>query len=274
MDFHAIDEGDGLFGANYPEGTAPTGFARFGFDIVADPRLGRNLSFWNGSGEVDFGPATGGEIVDLYKASPFGAPVDIVTMNGENSDVPGFELTPSLHPGYHEHTVAAVWGSEVRAPDDQPSPGLYLYTLRLTLQDEVFPLPNGFVEIIPGEQTSPVFHVMLITPGLEDDSVYEYGDIIYQFQYDEFGELIYDDAGNPLLLLDEFGNPIPELDDEGNPLRELIVHSPRFDAAVSWVHNNLGPAVPEPSGFALGAVALAAVVGFRLRSRWTRTVRK
>jgi hypothetical protein len=94
--------------------------------------------------------------------------------------------------------------------------------------------------------------------------VYEYGDIIYEYQYDEYGDYLYDDEGNPLLLLDLFGNPVPQLDEFGNPLREVFTRSPTFEAALAWVGSNLQP-VPEPGAMISVAIALLSSCCLRLR---------
>ena len=269
FDFNDPFEGEGLFGANYPMGTAPSGYGKLGFNVAVDPRLGRNLSYWDGSGTPSFGPVPSGEILDLYKNNPLGAPLpgNLVTLAGETSGKPGFTVTPTaggLHPGFHEHTVAALWGSATRDPSDAPAEGYYLYSRTLTITDEVIDR-GGFVDFIPGTQTSPIFHTLLHydpTPTV----IFEEGAFVYQYQFNEDGsDYLYDDEGNPLLLLDEFGNPVPELDEFGNPQREIIERYPTREAAVSWVNNNLGVAVPEPASWTLLALAMSAPLLVRRR---------
>lgn len=250
-------------GANYPAGTMPSGYGKLGFNVVVDPRLGRNLSYWDGTGTPSFGPVPSGEILDLYKTNPFGPPLpgNLVTLAGEATGKPGFRVTPEpggLFPNFHEHTAAALWGSATYDPDDAPAEGFYLYSRTLTITDEVIET-GGFPIVIPGTQTSPVFHTLLYydpTPTV----MYEEGDFIYQFQFNEDGsDYLYDDKGNPLLLLDEFGNPVPELDEFGNPLREIIERYPIREAAFAWVNANLQP-VPEPSAGILAAVSFVVLL--------------
>jgi hypothetical protein len=270
-DFNSIFEGDGLFGANYPAGTSVVGYGVLAFNVVVDPRLGRNLSYWDGNGTPSFGPVPSDEILDLYFTNPLGPPVpsDLVTLSGEPTGMPGFDITQGpqgerLFPGFHEHTGASLWGSATRDPDDMPSEGWYLYSRVLTVTDDVIDLENGFVDIIFGTQTSPVFHTLLYydpTP----DVIYEYGDILYQYQPDEYGDIQYDDEGNPLLLIGDDGNPVPQLDDEGNPLREVFVRYPALEAAQAWVNTNLQP-VPEPATAASLLVA-AGITALRIRRK-------
>src|SRR5690606_1619016 len=109
--------------------------------------------------------------------------------------------------------AAALWGSATYDPNDMPAEGYYLYSRTLTVTNDVIET-GGFPVVIPGMQTSPVFHTLLYYHP-SATLVYEYGDIIYEYQYDEYGDYLYDDEGNPLLLLDEFGNPVPQLDEFG-----------------------------------------------------------
>lgn len=118
-----------MFGADYPEGTLAAGFGKLAFNVVVDPRLGRNLSYWDGNGMPSFGAVPGGEILDLYKTNPLGPPANVVTLAGEPTGAPGFQITaPNLHPGFHEHTAASLWGSAARLADDAPTPG-FTFTL-------------------------------------------------------------------------------------------------------------------------------------------------
>lgn len=254
-------------GATYPAGTMPSGYGDLGFNVVVDPRLGRNLSYWDGSGAPSFGAVPGGEILDLYKTNLFGPPLpgNLVTLAGEATGRPGFTVTPpggGLHPNFHEHTAAALWGSATYAPDDAPAEGYYLYSRTLTVTDDVLDF-GDHIEFVSGTQTSPVFHTLLVYHP-SATLVYEDGDFIYQYQLNEDGsDYLYDDEGNPLLLLDEFGNPVPELDELGNPLREIITRNPSFEAAVAWVDANLQP-VPEPTTMTSVVVA-AGMIGILRR---------
>lgn len=267
FDFNSPWEGDGMFGASYPAGTAPSGYGELGFNVVVDPRLGLNLAYWNGTGTPSFGPVPSGETLDLYYPNPFGGPLsgNLVTLAGEPIGKPGFNITQGngLHPGFHEHTAAVLWGSATHDPADMPAEGYYLYSRTLTVTNDVIET-GGFPMIIPGTQTSPVFHTLL-SYHPSAPVIYEYGDIIYEYQYDEYGDILYDDEENPLLLLDAFGQPVPQLDDLGNPLREVFTRFPAHEAAVDWVNNNLGAPVPEPSSLVLVGVCAIASCPLRVR---------
>jgi len=267
------------YGAAFPAGTLPPYGGSLKFNVVVDPRLGRNLSYWNGVGTPTFGPVPSGEIVDIYRPVTFGTPPS-VTLDGSANAPAGFEISSNIGPGsFHAHTGHVLWGDASRtAPSvDAPAEGFYLFSLNMEIANG-FVMPNfpDFAGAAFGlNSTSPTFHVLLAW-GFDDGSdQYYLGDIIYQYQYDEFGELLFDDEGNPLLLLDEFGNPVSELDEFGNPLRDTLGYAgfqfaPEMQAAVDWVHANLQP-VPEPGTLALGSLGLLALVvsGRRLRRRTT-----
>lgn len=267
VDFNSPLESFGT-GANYPAGTLPSGYGSLGFDVVVDPRLGRNLSYWNGVGTPSFGPVPNGEVLDLYKVNPLGPPLpgNLVTLRGEANGKSGFTITPQgggLHPNFHEHTAAALWGNATYDADDVPTEGFYLYSRTLTITNEVLDF-GDHIDFVAGTQTSPVFHTLLSydpTPTV----IYEQGDFIYQYQLNEDGsDYLYDEEGDPLLLLDEFGNPVPELDEYGHPRREIIERYPALEAAVNWVNANLQP-VPEPGSMSLIVIGVILACGLRRR---------
>jgi hypothetical protein len=267
---------DDLFGADYPAGTLPVGSGSLSFNVVADPRLGRNLSYWNGIGSPTFGPVPGGETLDITIASPLGVP-PTVTLAGESTGKPGFTITNSLFPGFHEHTGSYLWGSSARdgTPDDYATPGFYLYSLQMEVKNGLA-FPDNVHAHFVGDSISPTFHILMAVGFNKGGEEPIYGDIIYQYQYDEFGNALLDAQGNPLLLLDALGHPVPELDEFGNPLREIIgtgpfVYAPEMQQAMDWVHANLAP-IPEPGCLSLLGLG-AALMSFMKRSRTSSITR-
>jgi len=257
------------FGAEYPPGTLPPQNGTLSFNAIADPRLGRNLSYWNGVGEPFFGPVPGGEVLDIFQPATFGDPLSI-TLSGANEDVDGFQLSKTgVNPGsFHTHTGHVLWGSEARDVNagDEPAPGFYLFSLNMEIEN-AFLMPNwpnfDGAQTIP-RSISPTFHVILAHGFENGEDEYFYGDPVFEYLFDENGELVLDENGEPI--------EIPLLDEDGNQVFEILgvggfILAPEMQKAVDWTHANLGPAVPEPSAFALTAVLMASMAGLYLRGR-------
>lgn len=262
----AFSEG---YGAEYPLGTAPPLHGTLSFNVVADPRLGRNLSYWDGIGAPVFGAVPSGEILDLTlpNLSP-GNPPSVVTLAGEATGMPGFTITTGISEGFHEHTGAFLWGSSARAdtPEDLVTPGIYLYTLQLEIENGLVFADDSFFGV--GDQVSPDLHILLAVGFEKGTAELIYGDIVYLYQYDDEGNLLFDENGDPLYLLDEFGNRVPELDDNGEPYREVLGYgdfhfAPEMQRAADYVHANL--VVPEPGSASLLLVGLAGLATRRRR---------
>jgi surface-anchored protein len=265
------------YGAKYPIGTLPPRGGRLKFNVVADPRLGRNLSYWDGTGAPSFGPVPDGEIVDIYMPAFAGTPASI-TLDGSNSSFPGFELTSSsLYPGsFHTHTGHILWGDSSRtvSTSDEPTSGFYLFSLNMEIDGGwLFPNYPEFTGLITGiNQVSPTFHVILALGFANGEDEYLYGDPLLEprghFLMDEEGNFLEDEFGDWIWVaeLDEFGNEIfdPVLDEFGNPVFDIIgvgefLLAPEMQAAVNWVNANLAT-VPEPSCCLLASLSMAAVL--------------
>jgi hypothetical protein len=267
------DYGDS--GADFPTGTQPPRNGRLKFNVVSDPRLGRNLSYWDGAGAPSFGPVPDGEILDIFKPVFAGTP-ESVTLNGSDESLSGFELTSNpLFPGnFHTHTGHVLWGDASRSTDPShlPTAGFYLFSLNMEIDNgAVIPnYPNLSTTVSGIDAVSPTFHVIL-TYGFQNG----YDEFIYGDQeLQERGEYVYDDGLDDYIWVPELdgeGNPIldPVFDEFGNPVLEVIgvggfILGPEMQQAADWVHANLAQ-VPEP-GAAVGLVVML-VSGSWLRVR-------
>lgn len=111
-----------------PPGVAPlSGSTALSFDILLDPNLGRNLSFWDGVGPVSFGAAPDSEVLTVSKQI---GPMTFLTAtaDGGASGVPGFDVDATDPGGYlHKHLDFLLLGD--LANSDIPTDGIYLLTL-------------------------------------------------------------------------------------------------------------------------------------------------
>ncbi|MDJ0852294.1 MAG: choice-of-anchor M domain-containing protein, partial [Myxococcota bacterium] len=110
--------------------------------FLSDPMLGRNLSFWDGLGDVDFGPVPDDEVfVGLIPAGFL--EFELTVADGADADVGG-SLVATTDPGgrLHDHVSFFLYGDDtpVETPGeraaDLATPGVYLISLGVAVVDE------------------------------------------------------------------------------------------------------------------------------------------
>lgn len=248
---------------SYPAGTSvPLAFGSLSYNVVVDPRLGRNLSYWDGTGAPNFGPVPAGEVLRIEL--PSGA----VTLDGSATAQPGTEIKSSLTSyNLHVHWIQKLYANdpfETYDPSDTVTEGFYLFSVNAQVD-----APTSF-----GTLTSEPLYI-LMAHGFEKYA-YEivYGDQLQEPRWlrDEHGDPLMDDDYNWIPELDSEGNVIYDLvfDEFGNPVLDILAEiehiAPEMQLARDWVQNNLVAPVPEPASATLIGAAALAMTG-RLRRR-------
>lgn len=99
-------------------------FGSLSYNVVVDPYLGRNLSYWDGTGTPNFGPVPAGEVLRIELSS------GTVTLDGSATALSGHTIESSLAKfNFHHHWVQRLWGSESNDPGDMPTEGFYLFSV-------------------------------------------------------------------------------------------------------------------------------------------------
>lgn len=113
---------------NPPGVSALPGNTDIRFDILSDPTLGRNLSFWDGIGPVSFTSVPNFETLTVSRTV---GPMTFLTAvaDGSASDVGGFAVDTTSSTGFlHKHIDFYALGGV--GQDEAPTAGIYLLTLR------------------------------------------------------------------------------------------------------------------------------------------------
>ncbi len=126
--------------AGLPPGlSALPGDTALGFNILSVPELGRNMSYWDGIGDVAFGALPDGELLKLV-----GLDLSEAIVDGSNSNVPGFAIGTTSGSGFlHEHLELLLLGDA--GESDVASAGVYLLALEATMSGFENSLPFYFV---------------------------------------------------------------------------------------------------------------------------------
>jgi hypothetical protein len=97
------------------------------FNVRTVPELGRNLSYWDGVGDVVFGALPSNELLNLV-----GLDLSVASVDGSNSDVPGFTIATTSASGFlHQHVELFLLGDA--AESDTASSGVYLLSLEASV---------------------------------------------------------------------------------------------------------------------------------------------
>jgi hypothetical protein len=116
-----------------PGGAILPGGAAVGFNVLSPPLLRRNLSYWNGVGEVTFGPVPASEVLQCRKSLDASG---VITIHGSDAFVPGYMIAIASGGGYvHRHFAFNLYGnaSTQDTGADAPTPGIYLLSLEATV---------------------------------------------------------------------------------------------------------------------------------------------
>jgi hypothetical protein len=123
----------------------PAGFSTLpgdtalGFNVLSVPELGRNLSYWDGTGDVVFGALPNSELLKLV-----GLDLSEAIVDGSNGDVPGFAIGTTSASGFlHQHVEFFLLGDA--AESDVASTGVYLLALEAAVAGFENSLPFYFV---------------------------------------------------------------------------------------------------------------------------------
>jgi len=123
-----------------------------GFNIVPASFTGRNLSYWNGAGDVKFGPVPSGEVLQYQRLEVLS---DQVVADGSSNRVSGYVIASTGPGGYvHRHLSFKVYGNDRLDPysADSPAAGIYLVALEATVTG--FSQPSNPAFVLLGHQVS------------------------------------------------------------------------------------------------------------------------
>lgn len=119
--------------ANWDLGeTGPLTFIPISYNVVVDPRLGRNLSYWNGVGAPTFAPVPGGEVLDIFfNYDADNGLYDLRRLDGGPAGLTGGVAIRRDGSSFdsHVHPEYRLYGDADRT--DAPADGFYLFALNV-----------------------------------------------------------------------------------------------------------------------------------------------
>jgi hypothetical protein len=122
-----------------------------GFNIIATSQVGRNLVYWDGTGEVAFGAVPAGEVILVSKGQALSGRI---VADGGTNNIPGYAIATTSGGGYiHRHLSFSLYGDDTLNDfnSDVPTPGIYLIGLEATLSG--FALPSAPLWIVFSHKT-------------------------------------------------------------------------------------------------------------------------
>jgi hypothetical protein len=113
----------------YPTGTSRartnTSSSNLSYNVVVDPKLGRNFSYWDGTGTPTFGQVPNGEVLQIRLSS------GTVTLDGSATAMPGtvVKSNVSTSTAVHVHWQQRLYGDATLELGDLPTEGFYLFSV-------------------------------------------------------------------------------------------------------------------------------------------------
>ena len=135
-----------------PGARALPGESSLGFNLVPARFTGRNLSYWNGSGDVKFGAVPSGEVLQYSKGDSLSGQI---VADGSSNSVPGYLIASTGPSGYvHRHLSFSLYGNSSldSSSSDGPEVGVYLVTMEATVSG--FSRPSNPVFVLLGYRVS------------------------------------------------------------------------------------------------------------------------
>lgn len=225
--------------------------ANLGFSMPAFYLVGHgpvNLAFWDGFGDVEFGPAPAAHMLTVDGPVPNPDPSAIGVVDGSAGSVPGYDFAQTDARGsLHVHQAFTL------TVDAAVAEGIYLWSLELTMADLKPSLPVYFLHETPG----------ILAPVTSLDEA-----VAWTVEHLDLLDTLLGDVNDDRLVngldVDPFVNVLlsSRFDVAADMNGDGAVNGLDVDPFVVAVVGGT-EAIPEPSTLALVLIGLAAVIGRR-----------